>query len=125
MTDSKGNTWVQAYHRDQTDSSANIAQDFWYTVVTGPLVAGDSVMMPVTRRFFRSATPCGPKMRTVQNAPTTADVQAAGQTSFSKTHSSPNVTTTTAGDLLFGCHSSQSISGTWWTPGANWTSSGS
>ena len=47
MTDSKGNTWVQAYHRDQTDSSANIAQDFWYTVVTRPLVAGDSVTMPV------------------------------------------------------------------------------
>ena len=33
-------------------------------------------------------------MWTVQNAPTTVDVQAAGQTSYSKTHTSPNVTTT-------------------------------
>src|SRR5699024_8042551 len=37
MTDSKGNTWNQVYHRDQTDGSANLSQDFWYTVVTNPL----------------------------------------------------------------------------------------
>ena len=118
MTDSKGNTWVQAYYRDQTDSSANIAQDFWYAVVTRPLVAGDSVTMPVNPEILPIGNSLWTEIWTAQNAPTTVDVQAAGQTSFSKTHTSPNITTTTVGDLLFGCHSSQSISGAWWTPGA-------
>jgi hypothetical protein len=124
MTDSKGNNWVQAFHRDQTDSSANIAQDFWYTVVTHPLVAGDSVTMPVNPAILPIGNSLWTEMWTVQNAPTTLDVQAAGQTNYSTTHTSPNVTTTTATDLLFGCHSSQSISRAWWTPGTGWTELG-
>jgi len=124
MTDSKGNTWVQAFHRDQTDKSANIAQDFWYTVVTNPLVPGDSVTMPVNPAILPIGNSLWTEMWTIRNAPTTVDVAAAGQTNFSTTHTSPSVTTTTDGGLLFGCHSSQSISGPWWTPGGSWSELG-
>ena len=118
MTDSKGNTWVQAYHRDQTDSSANIAQDFWYAVVTRPLVAGglgDDAGEPGNSSDRQLAV--DRDLDRAERADNSGR-SGGGQTSFSKTHTSPNITTTTVGDLLFGCHSSQSISGAWWTPGA-------
>jgi len=51
------------------------------------------------------------------------DTQTAGQTSYSTTHTSPSVSATT-GDLLLGCHSSQSVSGAWWTPKAGWNELG-
>lgn len=124
MTDSKGNTWNQAYHRDQTDGSANISQDFWYTKVTNALVAGDTVTMPVNPVILPIGNSLWVEMWTMQNGPTTLDTQAAGQTNFSTTHTSPNITTTAAGDVLFGCHSSQSIAGSWWTPTSPWTELG-